>query len=252
MTSGTTGDVLAPEAIEEPHERVDPERARADRERRALRRRRRAMLWGIPFSVIALLVAAKLITMVLVGQATVTKYGDADYEGALNSAQQQKILNVIEQWKAPYSTGTSYLQLGLNDEARAELESALALSTGIDQCPVRANLAIAIERQGDALLEAGDRGAARELWTQALAVLQQQPPACAESTSKPAMDESQLRIQTKLDPPPSDSSQEPEQQPPPEQEDQIDEQLEDNQQDRQDLLDEDDGSGGGGGVDKPW
>lgn len=175
MTSGTTADIAAPTAIEAPHERADPERQRAERERAALRRRRRAMVWGLPFSLVALLVAAKLISMVLVGQATVAKYEDADYEGALNSAQQQKILNVIEQWKAPYSTGTTYLQLGLNDEARAELESALPLAGGIDQCPVRSNLAIAIERQGDAMLDAGDSEGARDHWTQALAVLEQQP-----------------------------------------------------------------------------
>ncbi|KAB1657303.1 hypothetical protein F8O01_08655 [Pseudoclavibacter chungangensis] len=251
MTSGTTADIAAPTAIEAPHERADPERQRAERERAALRRRRRAMVWGLPFSLVALLVAAKLISMVLVGQATVAKYEDADYEGALNSAQQQKILNVIEQWKAPYSTGTTYLQLGLNDEARAELESALPLAGGIDQCPVRSNLAIAIERQGDAMLDAGDSEGARDHWTQALAVLEQQPAECTESTSKAAMDESEQRIRAKLDPPPPDAAQEPEETPPPEQEDELEDQLEENQQDRQDLIDENSGSGGGG-TDKPW
>lgn len=178
------------------------ERKRAAERQRAARLRKRFMLWAIFPAVLALLLAAKLISMSLIGNATVASYAEGDYERALNSAQQQKIVNIFERWKAPYNTGTSYLQLGFHDEARAELESALPLADAAAQCYIRANLAIAIERQGDAKLEAGDRAAAEEFWRQALAVLEQMN-VCTGGMMEIQI-ESHDRVQGKLNPTPQD------------------------------------------------
>lgn len=234
--------------------------ARRDAERRrAARQRKRLMLWAIPFALVALLLAIKFLSMSIIASNTVSAYREGDYERALNSAQQQKIVNIVERWKAPYNTGTSYLQLGFNDEARAELESALPLANPIEQCVIRANLAIAIERQGDALLQAGDRDGAVALWREALAVLEQADPACGQSASKESQEESYQRIRSKIEPP---SSSEEGPNPDPGTSDgqdeqtqqdlqQLEEQVQENQNDRQDQMEEETG-GGQDGTDRPW
>ena len=236
-----------------------PDREAEHRAELARRRRLRVrlMLFAIPVAILALLLAAKLFTMVFVGQQTVQSYAAGDYEGSLNSAEQQKILNLVEQWKAPYNTGTSYLQLGLNDKARVELESALPLTSGADQCPVRSNLAIAIERLGDAAVAASDVEGGRALYNEALAVLAQAPAECPDSTSAKPMEETRVRLEQKLNPPQSGGSGEDDQQPPPEAGedaiDQLEQNLDDNLQDRQDTIDEKHGQDQNDGyTDTPW
>ncbi|GGA58805.1 hypothetical protein GCM10011490_05960 [Pseudoclavibacter endophyticus] len=256
--------ITPPEPAGNPAAWRDPVAERRAYLRRLRRRRKRLMLLGIPVAILALLVAAKFLSMTVIANRTVSAYEVADYESALNSAQQQKFLNVVEQWKAPYNTGTVYLQLGLNQEARTELEAALPLASGADECPIRSNLAIAIERIGDQHDADGDGDAAREAWQQALAVLSQAPAECPDSTSSVPMSETQQRLEAKLDPPQSSDDAEEPQDPSEDPSDtgdadqdaieDIGEQLDENQDDRQDAIDEenDQGGGGGGGTDKPW
>jgi|GEM_PF-3063641 len=235
--------------------RRGPQRGSAD-----LRLRRRLMLWGIPGAVLLLLVAAKLVSMSIVGAETVRLYEAKDYEGALNSASQQHVLNVIETWKAPYDTGTSYLQLGVNDRARDDLTAALGLATGADRCPVRANLAIAHERLGDALHEAGDEDGARGEWQQGLELLQQQEQECPSSTSNQSMQSTQQRLEQKLSPPqpkPDDGKDGGQQGQPPVSDgtkQDLEDKLGQNNQATQDATsDERNQNGGGSGYyDRPW
>lgn len=261
MTTTVDDDrISAPEAHVDPASLRDPAAVRREQLAVLRRRRRRLMLWAIPVALLTLLVALKLISMVMVGNRTVQSYASGDYETALNSAQQQKFLNVIEQWKAPYNTGTVYLQLGLNPEARAELETALGLASGADQCPIRSNLAIAIERIGDAAAEAQDAAAATQAYQEALAVLEQAPPECPQSPSADPMQETAERLQQKLDPQSGegegDKPENPDEgQESPDQEsvDQLEDQLGQNQDDRQDQLSEDENqSSNDGYTDKPW
>ncbi|CAG7845338.1 hypothetical protein USB125703_01600 [Pseudoclavibacter triregionum] len=267
-----TGAAIDPELAElEAPEVVEPELApptpeELERAERIARRRlrRRLMLWALPFAIIAVLVAAKLLTMTFLGAQAVRQDEAGDYEGALNTSQLLKTVNVIEPWKAPYDVGTSYLRLGLNDEARAELEAALPLASPEDQCPIRANLAIAIERQGDALLEAGDEAGARELWTQAKAILEEADPSCPSSNSGQSMGESHERIRQKLDPQGSSGGdgqdgqgqgqsqeQQQAQQQQEQQEQTLEQQMQENQQQRQDELEQEQSSGSSG-SDRPW
>lgn len=254
-------EIAPPETHPELREQRDPAVVRREHLRKLRKRRGRLMLIGIPFAVLALVVAGKFLSMTMIANNTVSSYSDGEYEAALNSAQQQKIVNVVEQWKAPYNTGTVYLQLGLNPEARVELEAALPLASGADQCPIRSNLAIAIERIGDQAATDGDPDAAVTAYQQGLAVLTQAPPECPETTSATPMEETQARLEAKLQPPEGGSDEEDPQEDPSEtgdaDQDSIDElgdQLGENQDDRQDAIDEDndEGGGGGGGSDTPW
>lgn len=259
MTTSIDDERIAPpEAQADPASLRDPAAIRREHLAALRRRRKHLMLWAIPVAVLVLLVALKLISMVMIGNRTVQSYAAGDHETALNSSQQQKFLNVIEQWKAPYNTGTVYLQLGLNPEARVELEEALGLASGTDQCPVRANLAIAIERIGDASAEGGDRAAAEQAYQQALTVLQEAPPECQQSSSASPMNETQERVEQKLDPQSGEGEEEGEQNgqnegPDGQTIDELEEQLGNNQDDRQDQITEDENqSSNDGYTDKPW
>ena len=267
-TTPADPDIAPPEARTDPSALRDPATVRREQLARLRRRRKRLMLVGLPFALLALLLAAKFASMLVIGNRTVATYTEGDYEGALNSAQQQKLVNLFEPWKAPYNTGTVYLQLGLNPEARLELEGALSLASGADQCPVRSNLAIAIERIGDAELAAGDPDAARTTWEAALAVLEAAPPECPQSSSSDPMADTDERLRAKLDPPEGGEGGEGGEDDPkpgeagedsptgdadPSQIDQIGNQLEENQHDRDDQITENNNqNAGGGGTDTPW
>lgn len=260
-TIASETEITPPEGQGDVRPQPDPAAQRRANLRAMRRRRKRLMLIGIPFAIVALLVAAKFLSMTIIANRTVSSYAEGDYETALNSAQQQKFLSVVEQWKPPYNTGTVYLQLGLNPEARAELEAALPLAKGADECPVRSNLAISIERIGDAAVEGGDAAAALTAYEQALEVLAQAPGECPQTTSAEPMEETKERLEAKQEETQSSDGGEPGEDDPSEtgdadqdQVDEISDQLDQNQDDRQDQIDEDEESsgGGGGGSDTPW
>lgn len=223
----------------------------------AAKRRRRFILFSIPFALVAAAFAAKLISMSVIADRTVALYSDADYEGSMNSAQQQKLVNILESWKAPYNTGTSMLQLGLLNEARTELEMALPMAEPPQQCPIRANLAITIERQGDARLAADDRDGAVALWQEALAVLDARDPSCASTEFEPPTVESDERIKQKLQeqseaPEPNGGEEPPQSTQSPEMTE-LEDKLQQNQNDRQEELDQQRGeTEGNSSHDKPW
>lgn len=259
-TNVADSEITPPEAQRDLRETLDPVTERRAYLRKMRRRRRRLMLIGIPVAILVLLLAAKLLSMTVIANRTVSSYAEGDYETSLNSAQQQKILNAVEQWKAPFNTGTVYLQLGLNPEARAELEAALPLANGVDECPIRSNLAIAIERVGDTAATDGDAVAAAAAYEQALEVLAQAPGECPATASGEPMEETRVRLEEKQEEQGSEEG-EPGEEDPSEtgdaEQDQVDEindLLDQNQDDRQDQIDQEDESdgAGGGGSDTPW
>lgn len=266
-------EIGAPEAVEpELAPPSEEELRRADRQLRR-RRRRRLMLWGLAPALLMLLFAAKLLSMTLIGGQAVAQYEDGDYEGSMNTSELLKTANIIESWKAHYDVGTNALQLGLLDPARAELETALSLAAPGEQCPIRNNLAIAIERQGDAVLEAGDEAGARALWEEALAIVEGSDPSCGQTTSAEAIVETHERIWRKLNPDSGESGgdqgeqgQDQEQSQDQQQgqqdqqdqqqgqtpEEQLQEQMQQNEQQRQEELGQEQQGSGGSGTDRPW
>jgi|GEM_PF-2417649 len=268
-TPGPDEDIAAPDRVE--HAPVPPSLEvleRIDRRER-MRRRRRLMLWPIPIALIMLLVAAKLLAMTIIAHVALGQYNEEDYESSLNTSQLNKHANVVERWKAHYNTGTSALQLNILDQARAELEQALSLARPQDACPIRANLAITIERQGDAALEAGDPDRARALWQEAKQVLAEQHESCSESSSGQPMQQTDQRLDEKLqeqqedqeqeqsqeegNDPPEGGDDQPEQPDPGQQQrdDEIEQKMNQNQQERDKEL-EREGAPEPTRVPKPW
>lgn len=237
---------------------------RSNRRRRVARRV--AVVATIPLLVVALALGAKLLSMYAFAYSSAAAYAAGDYPGTTQAARGQKPLNFFEPYKAPFNVGVG---LAASDDlagARAAFEEALALATGLEQCAVRVNLAIVIERTGDLALAADDGGAARAAWQEALLVMMEAPEGCRtpeaddvspdpDQNMTDTMDEEEQRLREKLQDstaptPPED----PDDSDPLEQSeiDNIAEQLEQGIEDVDDFDERETGEGGATGTDRPW
>ncbi|UQN15935.1 hypothetical protein [Gulosibacter sp. ACHW.36C] len=245
----------------------DPAIAKARRRRHL---RRRLMLWSLPLAIALLLVSAKLISQHVIAQTALSQYSQTEYEGSLNTSGQLKFVNVVEPWKPFYNMGTNYLRLDALAEAQEQFHSALDLASPAEQCPIRANLAIAIEREGDLALEAEDVQTAVAKYQEALTVLEEADASCEFSTSNRSITDSDARITEKLeelqqqdeqpqddggdgsDSPGGESDGGSESQPDPDALDELENGLGDNQQDRQNDVEDEEGGYGQSQPDQPW
>nr|WP_236571260.1 hypothetical protein [Microbacterium hydrocarbonoxydans] len=238
------------------------------------RRRRRIRLWiglgTLPLTLAALLFVGKLLSMYAFAHQSISAYVADDYAGAESAARGQEFLNWFEPYKAPFNVGTALAGAEKLPESRAKFEESLSLATGLEVCSVRINLAIVIERMGDAARSDGDGAAAAELYGEALTVTAEMPEECnsdeaQEQSSDPDRDMQQSREdledrlkqkqqQEEQTPPEEPQEQEQEQEQQPEQP--SDEKIEDLQdqleQGTQERDERDDDDGGGSGTDKPW
>ncbi|QIM19844.1 tetratricopeptide repeat protein [Leucobacter coleopterorum] len=255
------------------------------------RRRRRARKWigisAIPIVLIAALLVLKLLSMYAFAHQSIRSFVATDFEGTVSAAEWQGVANWFEPYKAPYNRGTGLAELGELDKARAALEEALPLVSGLEVCAVRYNLATVVERQGDRATGAGDLQKGQELYRKALEILSAAPKECgtaeADAASpdhqrpmKESLEELVRRIMEKLIQEPQDGQsqdqdqqqpqepQEPqqgEQEPKPNPQDQepndsqldeIEKKLKDGAQQRQDRDQGKSDGGFGGGTDRPW
>lgn len=146
------------------------------------RRRRRVRRWiaigTLPLTLAALLFVGKVLSMYAFAHQSIRAYVVDDFAGAESAARGQDPLNVIEPYKAPFNLGTSLAGAERLPEARTELERALDLATGLEVCSVRINLALVVERMGDAARSDGDGAAAATLYGDALDITTGMPPEC--------------------------------------------------------------------------
>ncbi|WP_460802758.1 hypothetical protein [Microbacterium sp. GXF6406] len=238
------------------------------------RRRRSIRRWvtiaTLPLTLAALLFVGKLLSMYAFAHQAVSTYVVDDYAGSTTAAQGQEFLNWFQPFIAPYNVGTALAGAEELDEARTKLEEALPLAAGLEVCAVHVNLAIVIERQGDAALGDGDGPGAAQLYGEALLVTAQTPKECesdeADGQSPDpdrSMSDTLEQLQERLQEKQQQSEQQQEQpddqgggeqeQPQQPQQDKLDElqqKLEQGAEERQQQNGGDEGPGGG--TDKPW
>ena len=239
---------------------------RGNRRRRLVRRI--AVIVATPILVFILLLGVKVLSMYAFAYQSAAAYAAGDYAGTVQAARGQQFLNFFEPYKAPFNVGVGLTGSGDLTGARASFEEALGLARGLEQCAVRVNLAIVIERIGDAAAAEGDRATARAAWEEALLVLQESPDGCltpeADAVSPDpnqsmpdTVTEEERRLREKLEEQ-SQQPQDPEDSEEPEQPETLDEeqleniqeQLEEGIDERDEFLDGDEGSGSG--TDRPW
>lgn len=141
------------------------------------------MFFSAPVSLIALIAAVKMISVVVAGNSAVTDFGDRDADALGSASSTLNTLNVIERPKAPFAAGTAAVLSGDLDEAEARFSEALRLTVTDESCPVLVNLELVRERQGDVAGWEGRTDQARERYRSALAVVEDAPDGCFENNS---------------------------------------------------------------------
>lgn len=150
-----------------------------------LRLRRRLLFFSAPVMLIALIAAAKMISVVAVGNSAVSSFEDSDTDALRTDTSILNVLNVIEAAKAPFATGTLAVLEGRLDDADASFSEALALTEATQSCPVLVNLELVRERQGDIDGWEGRPDQARERYRSALAIVAGAPGGCFEGNTDP-------------------------------------------------------------------
>ena len=112
-----------------------------------LRLRRRLLLWSAPVVLLAVVAAIKMMSVVVVGDSTVSHFHRGDGAALQADASKLNVLNVIEPAKAPFTRGSAAVLEGRLADADTEFSRALADG---QSCPVRVNLELVRETRDPA------------------------------------------------------------------------------------------------------
>lgn len=137
----------------------------------------RPLWWSLPIVVVALAVGVYMTALPVWAWNTGRAVRAGNNEGALNSYSKQIYWGDLgpASWVAHYNAGTQHVKLDHPDEAVAELRIAWdrvpkakqiedgRIETYSYECTVRMNLALALEKQGDAAMST-DRARAAEIY----------------------------------------------------------------------------------------
>jgi hypothetical protein len=237
---------------------TDPETPEARAAR--LRLRKRLALWSLPFVVLLALVATKLLTMVALGDEALRSYAAGNVTGTEDAATRLGFLNLIEPHKAPFARGDARVLAGDYDGARAAFEESLALAPADsrESCQIRVNLALSLEKLGQAAQNANQADVAKRYFDRVQQVVNDAPPGCFEGDAQDqegqelrdaqqrAQEQNQQQDQQNQQN--QDSQQD---QPSQDKQQQLDDKTRDNLQQRQ-QGDEQHGAVTKPPVDKPW
>ncbi|KUM32874.1 hypothetical protein [Arthrobacter sp. EPSL27] len=172
----------------------------------SLRRRRRHLLaWSALPVLLALLLAVKLLSAAWFAGRAGDAFARADVPAAESAASALGFANILEPHKAPFAAGDALALRGDYGGARGAFEAALAAAPPADECRVRANLALSIERLGDASGTAQDGpDEALRLYLEALAVVDAAPDGCvgaapADAAAGESLESSRQRLGEKIE-----------------------------------------------------
>jgi hypothetical protein len=150
-----------------------------------LRLRRRLLACSAPVVAVALLVAIKLLSVALSGNSAARAFVSGDASAVRADASILGVVNVVEPARAPFAAGAAAVLEGRLDDADTHFTDALSRSDTDGSCPVRVNLELVRETQGDRAAAAGDRARADERYASALAVVDAAPRGCFAGNTDP-------------------------------------------------------------------
>ena len=146
--------------------------------------------------LIAVLVAIKMVSVVVVGNSAVSDFRDGDADALRNDTSTLNVLNVIEPAKAPFAAGALAMLDGRLDEADARFSESLSLTGSAQSCRVLINIELVRERQGDIDGWEGRPDQARERYRSALALVRGAPGGCFEGNTDPDPERRAVRNDT--------------------------------------------------------
>ena len=158
-----------------------------------LRLRRRLLVFSAPLVIVALVAVVKMISVVVAGNSAVSNFASDDVTALERDVSTLNVLNVLEPAKGPFAAGTLAVREGRLDEADARFSEALSRTDPTQSCPVRVNLELVRERQGDVDAWEGRLDQARERYTGALAIVQDAPEGCFEGNMDPDAERRSVR-----------------------------------------------------------
>src|SRR5690606_4654017 len=150
-----------------------------------VRLRRRLLIYSAPVAVGVLLTAIKLISVVIAGHSAAAHFAAGDADGLRRDVATLHLADVIEPQKARFAAGTLAVLDGRLADADARFTEVLSGTAAPHSCPVRINLELVRERQGDHAAWAGRPDAARERYRSALRIVDEAPPACFAGNTDP-------------------------------------------------------------------
>lgn len=158
-----------------------------------LRLRRRLLVFSAPVVIVVLIATVKMISVVVAGNSAASHFADGDLTALRDDVSALSVFNVIERAKAPYAAGALAVREGRLDEADARFSEALSRTDEAQSCPVRVNLELVRERQGDVHAWEGRLDQARERYTSALAIVQAAPGGCFAGNTDPEAERRAIR-----------------------------------------------------------
>lgn len=147
--------------------------------------RRKLILLSILPALMLVAIGVKLVTMVAYGHAARSDYLEYDSRGLADDVQVLKAMNVIDSYKAHFAEGDRYALEGRLTDAEAEFKTSLSLVDPAESCPVRINLEVVLETQGDLKSADNRRDEAKSLWQEALKTVQEAPAGCFDTVTEP-------------------------------------------------------------------
>jgi hypothetical protein len=133
-----------------------------------------------------LCLAAKLLSVGMFGGNADRSFDAGDSRAVADAAAGLRIANFTEPHKAPFAEGDGLFLAGDYAGSRRSFEEALLLAGQADECLIRVNLALSVERLGDAKATAGDLAAAASLFAEGLAVVKAAPDGCLNANAESA------------------------------------------------------------------
>lgn len=140
--------------------------------------RRKLLVYSLPVVLVVLLLAAKLISTVIAGNAAVSNFADSDVTALSDDVGTLRTLNIIEPAKAHFAAGVLAALEKRFDDADREFSRALAGTEHAHSCPARVNLALVRESLGDNAAAGFQPRQAVEHYLAAKQVVEQAPQGC--------------------------------------------------------------------------
>ncbi|OBK20704.1 hypothetical protein A5634_12015 [Mycobacterium asiaticum] len=158
-----------------------------------LKLRRRLLIYSALPAVVGLLIAIKLISVVVAGNSAVTAFETGNGNALREDAAILGVANLVEPAKAPFTAGVAAVLQGRLDDADIQFLAALAHTDAAHSCPVRVNLELVRETQGDQAASARDRSRAEERYASAASIVDDAPRDCFAGNSDPDLQRQAIR-----------------------------------------------------------
>ncbi|MDN4517419.1 hypothetical protein JN086_04375 [Mycolicibacterium austroafricanum] len=170
-----------------------------------IRLRRRLLMASAPPALVAVVVAVKLISVVVVGNSAQTHYASGDIGALSDDVSLLRILDVVQPANTASTAGGLAVLQDRLQEADAQFTDALTRTAADRSCPVRVNLALVREREGDIDAWEARLESARQRYESALAVIAEAPQGCFDGNTDPdsarraVREDADERITAKID-----------------------------------------------------